>query len=64
MKAGDLVTWRVSGHITTAIRYKTVGRILWIEGDRAKVEMATGGNLKPRFWKKLSDLELKDAHSE
>lgn len=61
MKANDLVTWKISGHQSVrSCRYRTDGKILWIEGDRARVELATGGKMKPRFWKKLSDLELKD----
>lgn len=65
MKPDDKVTWTASGHtVTKDARHRVYGKILWIEGDRARVEILSVYSHKIRCWKKLDQLELSDAKRE
>lgn len=61
-KADDKVTWRASGHSTSiATRSIVKGTVLWVEGDRARVQIDSIYSSKVRCWKALDQLEVLDA---
>lgn len=62
LKPNDKVQWIASGHSTTQYgRTKVKGTVLWIEGDRARVQVDSNYQSKVRCWKKLDQLEVRDA---
>lgn len=61
-KAGQIVSWMARTSGAGTYKCRTRGRILWVEGDRARVEIPWKARRSQvsatKCWKKLSDLEI------